>query len=177
MQELNPSKQAIRLNQGEVVSVRGSVIDARFTESLPQIYNLLKAGETMIEVLVHLSPETVRGIALTPAQGLARGSLIIDTGRPIMVPIGKKLLGRAFNVFGSPIDHMDQVEAKEFRSIHRESVPLSEQTTDSEISDRDQSHRRSRTAAARWKSWPFRRRRCRKNSPDHGADSEHGQQI
>jgi F-type H+/Na+-transporting ATPase subunit beta len=125
-------KQVIE-NQGEVVSVRGSVIDARFTDSLPEIYNLLKAGETMIEVLIHLSPETVRGIALTPAQGLSRGSLIIDTGRPIMVPVGEQLLGRAFNVFGSPIDHKEQVEAKEFRSIHRESVPLSEQTTNSEI--------------------------------------------
>jgi F-type H+-transporting ATPase subunit beta len=50
-----------------------------------------------------------------------------------MVPVGEKLLGRAFNVFGSPIDHKEQVEAKEFRSIHRESVPLSEQTTNSEI--------------------------------------------
>ena len=126
------SSQTIQ-NQGEVVSIRGSVIDARFTDSLPEIYNLLKAGETMIEVLVHLSPETVRGIALTPAQGLARGSSIIDTGRPIMVPVGEKLLGRAFNVFGSPIDHKEQVEAKEFRSIHRESVPLSEQITNSEI--------------------------------------------
>lgn len=108
-------------------------MDARFTESIPEIYNLLKAGETMIEVLVHLSPETVRGIALTPAQGLARGSLIIDTGRPIMVPVGEKLLGRALNVFGLPIDHGQQVEAKEFRSIHRESVPLSEQITNFEI--------------------------------------------
>lgn len=129
---MNHSNKSIQ-NHGEVVSIRGSVIDARFMESLPEIYNLLKAGQTMIEVLVHLSPETVRGIALTSAQGLARGTLIIDTGQPIMVPVGEKLLGRAFNVFGSPIDHKDQVEAKEFRSIHRESAPLSEQTTNSEI--------------------------------------------
>jgi F-type H+-transporting ATPase subunit beta len=122
-----------QLNQGEVVSVRGSVIDARFTNLLPGIHNLLKAGETMIEVLIHLSPEMVRGIALTPTQGLARGSLVIDTGRPIMVPVGEKLLGRVFNVFGSPIDHNEKVEAKEFRSIHQESVPLSQQITSSEI--------------------------------------------
>lgn len=126
------SNQMIQ-NQGEVVSIRGSVIDARFTDSLPEIYNLLKSGETMVEVLVHLSPETVRGIALTSAQGLARGSSIIDTGRPIMVPVGETLLGRAFNVFGSPIDHKEKVEAKEYRSIHRQSVPLSEQITNSEI--------------------------------------------
>jgi F-type H+/Na+-transporting ATPase subunit beta len=120
-------------NRGDVVSVRGSVIDARFSEKLPQIHNLLKAGEAMIEVLIHLSPEMVRGIALTPTQGLARGSLVIDTGRPIMVPVGEKLLGRVFNVFGSPIDHKENIEAKEFRSIHQEFVPLSQQITTSEI--------------------------------------------
>ena len=102
------SSQMGHINQGEVISVRGSVIDARFTNSLPKIYNLLKAGETMIEVLIHLDPETVRGIALTPTQGLARGSLVIDTGEPIMVPVGEKLLGRVFNVFGLPIDHKEQ---------------------------------------------------------------------
>jgi F-type H+-transporting ATPase subunit beta len=136
---LNQSNQADKLiqksqlNQGEVVSVRGSVIDARFTNLLPGIHNLLKAGEATIEVLIHLSPEMVRGIALTPAQGLARGSSIIDTGRPIMVPVGEKLLGRVFNVFGSPIDHKEEIEAKEFRSIHQEFVPLSQQITTSEI--------------------------------------------
>ena len=127
------SSQVGHVNQGEVISVRGSVIDARFTNSMPKIYNLLKAGEVMIEVLIHIDPETVRGIALTPTQGLARGSLVIDTGKPLMVPVGQKLLGRVFNVFGSPIDHKEQVEAKELRSIHQESVALSDQTTTSEI--------------------------------------------
>jgi len=87
----------------------------------------------MIEVLIHLSPEMVRGVALTPTQGLARGSPIIDTGRPIMVPVGEKLLSRVFNVFGHPIDHKEKVEARDFRSIYREPVPLSQQTTISEI--------------------------------------------
>lgn len=87
----------------------------------------------MIEVLIHLNPEMVRGVALTPTQGLARGSPVIDTGRPIMVPVGEKLLGRVFNVFGLPIDHKGKVEARDFRSIHREPVPLSQQTTISEV--------------------------------------------
>ncbi len=87
----------------------------------------------MIEVLIHIDPETVRGIALTPVQGLARGSLVIDTGRPIMVPVGEGLLGRVFNVFGTPIDHKEEVEARESRSIHKEPVKLSEQITASEI--------------------------------------------
>ncbi|MGZ6229950.1 MAG: F0F1 ATP synthase subunit beta, partial [Syntrophales bacterium] len=120
-------------NEGLVTSVRGSVVDVRFKKQLPVINNLLRAGNTMIEVLIHLTPETVRGIALTSAQGLARGSLVLDTGKPIMVPVGEKLLGRVFDVFGKPIDHGEAVEAKEFRSIHRQPVPLSEQSTTSEI--------------------------------------------
>jgi F-type H+-transporting ATPase subunit beta len=125
--------QLIQNSQGEVISVRGSVVDSRFQVRLPRIHNLLKAGNSMIEVLIHLDPETVRGIALTSVQGLARGSLVIDTGRPITVPVGESLLGRVFNVFGMPIDYKGEIEAREFRSIHKEPVKLSEQITTSEI--------------------------------------------
>jgi F-type H+-transporting ATPase subunit beta len=123
-----------QINQGEVISIRGSVIDARFPKYMPEINNLLKAGDgIMAEVLTHLSPEVVRAVAFTPTQGLSRGSPIIDTGQPLKVPVGEKLLGRVFDVFGLPIDHQGTVAAKEFRSIHQETVPLSQQTTTSEI--------------------------------------------
>jgi len=64
----------IRQDEGEVVSVRGSVVDVRFPGSLPQIHNLLDAEGTAIEVLLHLDLDLVRGIALTPTGGLARGA-------------------------------------------------------------------------------------------------------
>ncbi len=124
------------LNLGEVVSVRGSVIDVHFLRRLPEIHNQLKAGEdgrVVVEVLIHLSSEVVRGMALTPAQGLARGETVIDTGQPLRAPVGDQLLGRVFNVFGSPIDYKGEVKAKEWRSIHRSAVPLHMQTTTSEI--------------------------------------------
>ncbi len=116
-----------------MVSVRGSVVDVRFPGSLPQIHNLLDAEGTAIEVLLHLDLDLVRGIALTPTGGLARGAKAIDTGRPIMVPVGDKLLGRVFNVFGKPIDHGEKIDAQDLRSIHQNPVPLSRQTTASEI--------------------------------------------
>lgn len=122
-----------QLNQGKVVSIRGSVIDSRFPDDLPAINNLLISGKAMIEVSIHISPDTVRGIALTATQGLAREDPVIDTGQPIMVPVGDKLLGRAFNVFGSPIDGKGKVEAKELRSIHQGTVPLFQQATESEV--------------------------------------------
>jgi F-type H+/Na+-transporting ATPase subunit beta len=119
-----------QINQGEVISVRGSVIDARFTNALPEIDHLLIAGDdgkVMIEVMVHINSEIVRGIALTSAQGLARGSVVLDTGKPIMVPVGERLLGRVFNVFGRPIDSLGDIEALELRSIHQDPVSLTEQ--------------------------------------------------
>jgi F-type H+-transporting ATPase subunit beta len=123
-------------NIGYVSSVRGSVVDVRFPKQLPRIHNQLQAGKEgrkIFEVLTHLDTEVVRCIALTPTQGLARGSMVIDTGKPLMVPVGEELLGRVFNVFGNPIDHKGIVKAVEWRSIHQPPVPLSRQITTSQI--------------------------------------------
>ena len=84
-------------NQGTVISVRGSVIDARFAPGrLPDIGNVLLAGDdgrTRVEVMVQINAETVRGISLMPTQGLARGSAITDTGGPFMIPVAKSFWG------------------------------------------------------------------------------------
>jgi len=125
-----------RPNHGRVVSVRGSVVDAHFPGKLPLVHSLLrtgKEGRIAIEVETHLSSEMVRGVALTLTQGLARGSLIIDTGQPLNVPVGKRLLGRVFNVFGEPIDRKGKIKGGEWRSIHRNPVPIDQRATVSEI--------------------------------------------
>ncbi len=125
-----------RENIGTILSVRGSVVDARFSKNLPSIRNVLRAGDNgriLIEVNTQLDAETVRGVALTPTQGLARGSAIYDTGHPFKVPVGKRLLGRMFNVFGSAIDEMEPIDGGEWRSIHNSPVPLTQQSTVSEI--------------------------------------------
>jgi F-type H+-transporting ATPase subunit beta len=94
-------------NDGVITSVRGSVVDARFDDSLPSIYSLLRAGKeerVAIEVLMQLDERHVRGIALQPTQGLARGMAVEDTGGPLKVPVGKEIISRMFDVFGNPID-------------------------------------------------------------------------
>lgn len=75
---------------GTVLSVRGSVVDIRFDGRLPPIYSLLHAseGEIAIEVLAQLDAHRVRGIALTPTQGLSRGMVVEDTGGPLKAPEG-----------------------------------------------------------------------------------------
>jgi F-type H+-transporting ATPase subunit beta len=124
-----------QVNKGKVLSVRSSVVDVSFPTA-PSIRNVLKAGDkgqVIIEVFTQLDNNTVRGVALTPTQGLARGSMVIDTGKPFEVPVGKELLGRVFNVFGQTIDKKAQIEGAELRSIHREPIPLRDQSTVSEI--------------------------------------------
>jgi len=124
------------VNQGIIVSIRGSVIDAKFPSKIPSIRHELRTGdngEIRIEVMSQLSSDTIRGVALTSTQGLARGSTVTDTGKPFMVPVGKELMGRVFNVFGEPIDNLGDVKAGEYRPTHGVRVPISGQSTVSEI--------------------------------------------
>ena len=87
---------------GTILSVRGSVVDIRFDGHLPPIYSLLHAkdGKISIEVLAQPDAQTVRGIALTPTEGLARGNAVEDTGGQLKAPVGKEILARMFDVFG-----------------------------------------------------------------------------
>jgi F-type H+/Na+-transporting ATPase subunit beta len=129
-------KEEKKQNFGTVISVRSSVVDVHFPERLPGILTVLRAGEEgriIIEVLIHLDGQTVRGIALTSTQGLAEGSRVLDTENPLKVPVGERLLGRVFNVFGETIDRKDAVTEGEWRSIHQPPISLERQSTKSEI--------------------------------------------
>jgi F-type H+-transporting ATPase subunit beta len=121
---------------GTIVAIRGSIVDAHFPSHLPALYHQLRAGDdgtVIIEVASHLNAGTVRGIALSPTQGLARGDTIVDTGAPLKAPVGDHLLGRMFNVFGEPIDDKEPLSDGEWRSIHQLPVPLAQQVTSSEL--------------------------------------------
>ena len=124
------------IDQGTVVSVRGSVVDVRFNSSLPPIYSILRTGaenEFVIEVLAQRDARHVRGIALTPTQGLARGMAVKDTGEPLKAPVGKGILSRMFDVFGKPIDREPAPADVQWRSVHRAPPPLARRSTKSEI--------------------------------------------
>ena len=123
-------------HSGVVVSVRGSVVDVRFDERLPPIYSVLRAGDRgriVIEVLAQPDARHVRGIALTPTQGLARGMAVEDTGGPLQAPVGKGVLSRMFDVFGNTIDREGALSGVQWRSVHRAPPPLARRSTKSEI--------------------------------------------
>lgn len=121
---------------GKIISVRGSVIDVRFETNLPSVYTLLQTGknnEIFVEVLAQIDSNTVRGIALNPTQGLARGMVVRSKDEELTVPVGNEILGRMFDVFGNTIDHLEPLPQLERRSIHQPPPPLADRSTKSEI--------------------------------------------
>jgi len=121
---------------GTVTAVRGSVVDVRFKHHLPPIHSMLragKAGQIVLEVLAHQDAHTVRGIALTPTQGLARGMAVQDSGGPLLAPVGPGILSRMFDVFGQTIDGEAPLADAQWRSVHRAPPPLARRSSQSEV--------------------------------------------
>ncbi len=124
------------VNLGSVVSVRGSVVDVRFEHSLPPVYSVLRTGtqqQIVIEVLLQIDHRTVRGIALTATQGLARGAQVQDTGVPLQVPVGKSIRARMLDVFGNTIDRGPALTDVELHPVHRDPPPLAVRSTGAQI--------------------------------------------
>lgn len=130
-----PEPENAPAGSGVVVAVRGSIVDLRFDDDLPPIYTLLHAmeGKIAIEVLAQLDLHRVRGIALTPTQGLTRGMAVTSTGGPLKVPVGQNILSRMFDVFGNTIDRQAAPTDVRWRSVHRAPPPLARRSTRSEI--------------------------------------------
>lgn len=120
---------------GKVVQVIGPVIDIKFnSDSLPNLYNaiVIKMGEETLvaEVEQHMGDDVVRAIAMEATEGLRRGMEAVDTGKPIVVPVGEEVLGRLFNVLGKPVDNEGEVISTEAYPIHRPAPSFKDQSVE-----------------------------------------------
>ncbi len=125
-----------RAPTGTVVAVRGGVVDVVFEAALPPLHHLLLAGAdptVRLEVMTHLDLHTVRCVAATPVQGLARGVRVRDTGALQQVPVGTEVLGRVFNVFGETIDEGGALGATRMRSVLQAPPPLDAQSVTTDV--------------------------------------------
>jgi F-type H+/Na+-transporting ATPase subunit beta len=129
---------------GKIVQVIGAVVDAEFPPgSTPEIYDALevhfKASETegekklVLETQQHLGDNRVRTVAMSSSEGLVRGTDVVNTGAPISVPVGEKVLGRIFNVTGDTVDNLGPCGNEETRPIHRQPPTLLDQDTEANI--------------------------------------------
>ncbi len=126
-------------NTGTVAQIIGAVVDVEFGSSaLPKIYNALEvpvegSDALVLEVQQHLGDNKVRCVAMDATDGLVRGAAAIDTGGPINVPVGPKVLGRMMNVLGRPIDDRGAVESDHSYPIHRTAPEQEDLTTSAEM--------------------------------------------
>ena len=125
--------------QGKISSIMGAVVDIKFDDGkLPEIYNAVEidrgdSDKLIVEVAQHLGDSMVRAVAMDSTDGLQRGTLAIDTGAPISVPVGDAVLGRMFDVLGNTIDEKEEVKSDIRLPIHRSAPKFDELTTSSEI--------------------------------------------
>jgi F-type H+-transporting ATPase subunit beta len=129
------------MNKGKIVKVSGPVVDVEFQNGLPAIYNALTVDcrvlneptRVILEVQQHLGDKAVRTIAMAGTEGLKRGFEVDDSGAPISMPVGEGVMGRVFNVTGTPVDERGPVKAEKYYPIHRPAPSLAEQSTSPDV--------------------------------------------
>ncbi len=145
------------MQKGKITQIIGPVVDVYFAgENLPALRNALEVeapasasasaeatankkatarqSKIILEVAQHVGLGRVRAIALQDTSGLARGAEATDTGKPVSVPVGEKVLGRLFNVIGETIDGKEPLDKNiQKNSIHRDAPPFKEQRTKAEV--------------------------------------------
>ena len=118
------------LKDGRIVGIAGPVVDVEFPRgALPELnsaveFDISLEGETitvMAEVAQQLGEGRVRAVCLKPTDGLVRGTPVRNLGHGITVPVGDKVLGHIWNVWGQPLDEAPEGFAEMERwEIHRD---------------------------------------------------------
>ena len=129
------------MSTGTIVQVVGPVVDVEFPGALPAIHNALSIECTVqnrpmkvtLEVQQHLGDRRVRAVAMSGTEGLKRGYEVRDSGGPIHMPVGPGVMGRVFDVTGSPVDERGPVNAERYVPIHRPPPRLVEQSTSPKV--------------------------------------------
>jgi F-type H+-transporting ATPase subunit beta len=124
--------------KGKIKQIIGAVLDVQFNGKLPEILNALEikrenAANLVLEVQQHLGEDSVRCIAMDGTEGLVRGMEVIDTGKPIAMPVGEGINGRLFNVTGDPIDGLPAIDKSKGRPIHNKPPLFENLSTSTEI--------------------------------------------
>lgn len=125
------------MNSGYIVQVMGPVIDIRFDNGMPRIYNAIQINNNgaiiIAEVMQHLGNSTVRCVSMSTSEGLSRNLPAVDTGDSIKIPVGKGTLGRVMNVLGNAVDKQGEINAEEYWPIHKDAPSFEDQTSATEV--------------------------------------------
>lgn len=121
---------------GKVIAIRGQVVEVAFSGEKPANHDILLLEQdplTKMEVYTATGPDTYYCLLLTSSSQIFRGANVINTRKPITIPVGPELLGRVVDLFGVPRDKGPQLQTKESWPIYREAPSYIEVTVPKEI--------------------------------------------
>ncbi|MEZ3421198.1 MAG: F0F1 ATP synthase subunit beta [Eubacterium sp.] len=125
------------MNKGKIVQVMGPVVDVEFDGMLPRLkdalYVTVNGKRLVMEVSQHIGNKTVRCVMLSASEGLYKDMEVTAKGGAISVPVGRKCLGRLFNVVGETIDGLENLDHAEHWEIHRKPPRFEDQSSAVEI--------------------------------------------
>src|SRR6201989_874076 len=127
-------------NIGKISRIIGPVVDVSFADDahLPKIYDALEitkenGQKVVLEVQQHLGEDRVRAIAMDSTDGLLRGMKVLDMESAIRMPVGEDIKGRVFNVVGSAIDGIENLDNANGRPIHAAPPKFEDLSTETEV--------------------------------------------
>ncbi len=123
-------------SEGKIIEIIGAVVDVEFPRNaVPKVYDALHVEDNglTLEVQQQIGDGVVRSIAMGATEGLKRGVSVVNTGKPINVPVGEGTLGRIMNVLGEPIDEQGDVKASQYLPIHRKPPAFDELAANAEV--------------------------------------------
>lgn len=105
---------------GKIIGIKGQIVEVEFLEEKPRLYDVLVFKEdhdVKMEVYASATENSFYCLALTSTAKLHHGSVVVNTGQPIQVPVGEEMLGRAIGSLGNPEDDLGEIKAKESNPI------------------------------------------------------------
>ena len=113
----------MKKNYGKVIGVKGNIAELEFIGDSPAINDVLVAEEDpSIRMQVYISSKTNSFFCfiLGNSKDLVRGMRVVNSGKPIMFPVGKGLLGRVVDLFGSPLDGRGKIVYEKLEPIYHD---------------------------------------------------------
>ena len=115
------------MNYGKIIGIKGHIIEVEFTKNQPNLHDILileSDPSTKMEVFASEGKSRFFCISLSKMDKMFRGMNVVNTKKPILVPVGIDTLGRVMDVFGQPLDELGEIKRSVESSIYKDSPSL-----------------------------------------------------
>lgn len=101
---------------GTITMLQGGIVEIVFQGDMPPLHSLLvcKNQKVFFEPVEKKDWKTIRAVALSSLEGVARGEEVTLAGKELSVWLSTGMLGRMFDMFGNSIDNKPFEGAQQF---------------------------------------------------------------